>query len=199
MAADGAGSAPIAKGLRTFIALSLGPDARDTLVRAGDDLRREAWAADVRWVRPESLHLTLRFLGETAASSVPRLLDALVQRLQRIEPFTCGLNGLSLFPSASRPRVVAAKMIGEDALAELATAVEDAVVSAGHSADPRRFRPHITLGRFRRPVRRSLAIAAHLNDAPIAVEHVVLLESKLGPGGARYSELGRVALATRAS
>ncbi|MBW2388507.1 MAG: RNA 2',3'-cyclic phosphodiesterase [Deltaproteobacteria bacterium] len=187
--------------LRAFVALSLEPAARKALTRAGKDLQREAWAEEVRWVRPESLHLTLRFLGEIPTTGVSGLLEALTARMREVEPFACALSGLALFPSASRPRVVAAQVTQERLLTDLAAAVEEAVVDAGYPADARAFRAHVTLGRFRRGKRRGLEIAATLQQVPVAVavNDIVLFRSVLGPGGARYSELGRVALAERPS
>ena len=186
-------SDPIAK-LRAFVALSLEPAARDALTRAGKDLRNETWAEEVRWVRPGSLHLTLRFLGDIAATGVDGLLEALAERMRGVESFSCTLSGLALFPSAARPRVVAAQVTLERRLAGLAAAVEQAVVAAGYPADTRQFRAHVTLGRFRRGKRRGLEIAANLPPVAVDVNDVVLFRSTLGPGGARYTELGRVSL-----
>lgn len=183
--------------LRAFIALSLEPAVRDALVQAEKDLQREAWAEEVRWVRPEGLHLTLRFLGDIASPGVCVLLEALAERMREVEPFSCALSGLALFPSAARPRVVAAQVTQERLLSELASAVEQAVVAAGYPAETRHFRAHITLGRFRRGKRRGLQIAAMLQEVSLAVNDVVVFRSTLGPGGARYTELGRVTLADR--
>ena len=185
--------------LRAFVALAVGQDARRALVQATAALQREPWAERVRWVRPEGLHLTLRFLGNTALDAVPGLLDALAVGLGHLEPFESALSGLSLFPSASRPRVVAAQLKAESALDGLAAAVEEAAVAAGHPLRSGRFRAHITLGRFRRGEGRGLELAASLEEVPMAVTEVVLFRSTLGPGGARYSELGRAALAGRRS
>jgi len=185
--------------LRAFVALSLEPAARKALTRAGKDLQREAWAEEVRWVRPESLHLTLRFLGDIPTTGVSGLLEALTARMRGVEPFACALSGLALFPSASRPRVVAAKVTRERLLTGLAAAVEEAVVDAGYSADTRDFRAHVTLGRFRRGKRRGLEITATMERVPVAVNDIVLFRSVLGPGGARYTELGRAVLANRSS
>lgn len=199
MTIDGPKALRESEKLRVFVALALEPDARAALIRAGIDLRREPWAKDVRWVRAQSLHLTLRFLGEIAADRVPGLLDSLGERLRDLEPFSFTLCGLSLFPSPARPRAVAAQLTAERTLAELAAAVEEAVVVAGHPAETRRFRAHITLGRFRRKGPRGLEFSASMEEISVAVNDVVLLRSALGPGGARYSELGRVALAALAN
>ena len=185
--------------LRAFVALALEKDARSALLQAADRLQREPWAKGVRWVRSEGLHLTLRFLGDTALDAVPGLLDALAVRLRQVEPFESGLRCLSLFPRATRPRVVAALLKAEPAIEGLAAAVDEAVVAAGHPAQSRRFRAHITLGRFRPGAGRGPLPTTSLDEAPIAVTEVVLFRSTLGAGWARHSELGRAALAARRS
>jgi len=189
-----------AETLRAFIALSFDPAVRSALARAGRDLQREPWAEEVRWVPSESLHLTLRFLGDIAVSGVPGLLEALSTRMRSVEPFSCSLSGLALFPSPARPRVVAALVTQAQQLGSLAAIVEqveEAVVAAGYRAETRHFRAHITLGRFRRGKRRGLEIGAELSEVSLAVNDVVLFRSTLGPSGARYTELGRAPLAVR--
>ena len=186
-----------AETLRAFIALSFDPAVRSALARAGRDLQREPWAEEVRWVPTESLHLTLRFLGDIAVTGVPGLLEALSTRMRSVEPFSCSLSGLALFPSPARPRVVAALVTQAQQLGSLAAIAEQAVVAAGYRTETRKFRAHITLGRFRRGKRRGLEIGAELPEVSLAVNDVVLFRSTLGPGGARYTELGRVPLAVR--
>ncbi len=184
--------------LRVFVALALESDARVALTRAGAELRRAPWAEDVRWVPAASLHLTLRFLGDIEAGRVRELVDALRERLRGVRPFVFSLGSPSFFPTESRPRVIVARVTEEPRLAELAAAVEQAVVAAGHRVQDRRFRAHITLGRFRRAGRRSsrrvTLPCAEMEETFVAVNDVVVFRSELGPGGARYSELGRAAL-----
>ena len=181
--------------MRAFVALPLAPAVREELTRATSLLRAHSWADPVRWVPVENLHLTLRFLGDATEASIPRLLEGLRARLASLASFCCELDGLSLFPSASHPRVVAVRVSSEPQLLELARCVEAAVVDAGFEKESRRFRAHITLGRFRRPDRRRRECDAELAVLRLEVREVVLYRSVLGQRGACYSELGRAALA----
>lgn len=183
--------------LRTFVALALAKEARSAAARASALLQREPWAKGVRWVPAENLHLTLRFLGPTEVASVAGLIEALAARLRSVESFGCELRGVALFPTPARPRVIAIQVSEEDALANLAGAVEEAVVAAGVSPETRRFRAHITLARFRGKDRRGIKLTGEPEATPVPVSEVVLYQSTLGQGKARYDVLGRAALGAR--
>jgi 2'-5' RNA ligase len=193
--------------VRAFVALPLASQVREPLVHAASQLHEQAWAGPVRWVPPENLHLTIRFLGEVAEASIHGLRARLAARLVKLDCFCCEIVGLSLFPSSSRPRVVAAQMSSEPRLVELAGAVESVVVEAGFDPESRQFHAHITLGRFGRPDRSGSGLTREMKAAMkeampmelrvprIEVCHVVLYRSELGRQGARYRELERIALA----
>jgi 2'-5' RNA ligase len=175
---------------RAFFALSIGDDARLELARAIERLRAEAWGERVRWVRPENLHLTLRFLGDVETDRVAGLLASLRGALAGTGAFECRATRVGGFPSASRTRVVAAAVEPEAPLVALGERVERVVLDAGFDAEPRPFRAHVTLGRVRRPPLRGAAIDSPLAGAPLRVDRVVLYRSELGRDGSRYTELG---------
>lgn len=186
--------------LRAFIALPLPPEWTDELARMIAELRR-AIPAGVRWVDHSGVHLTLKFLGPTEPGLVPRILDALNDRLgSAAAPGLC-LSGLGTFPSGRNPRVIWAGVSGDhDALDALYRCAEAASVSLGWPPENRPFRPHLTLGRVRDRVsarqRRDIADAI-AGAAPPAAPHwrpdrVRLYRSVLTPQGAVYSSLGEV-------
>jgi 2'-5' RNA ligase len=178
--------------VRCFFALELGPAARDAagaLLRA---LRRRDERGNVRWVRPEALHVTLRFLGEVETARLGALVQAVAAEAADVAPFDLSLGELAAFPSPRRPRVVALSLAPEAPLHAAAQAVERGVVAAGFPPEARGFRGHLTLGRTRggRPPRLDdVAVPAH---DPFPVRETVLLRSQLGPGGSRYEPLERV-------
>jgi len=184
---------------RAFVAIDLAAEVREALGREREALEALPWAKDVRWVAGPNQHLTLRFLGDVERSFCTDLLRELEPRVCEIASFTFTAQGLTAFPSARRPRVIAAEVDAEKPLAELARAVEDAVVAAGGAPEARRFRPHITLGRFRKPPRGPLDLSAWCVECPESMEvrEVMLFRSELGPKGANYSALGRIALGAR--
>lgn len=150
----------------------------------------------MRWVSPESLHLTLRFLGEVPAASVDAITGAVATAVAGIRPFALALGAPRAFPTPRRARVLVLEVAKSEALARLAAAVERGVVAAGLAPETRRFRPHVTLARLRRG-KDFPAVTA--TDTPAAetfdVAEVVLFQSELRSSGARYTALARLPLA----
>jgi 2'-5' RNA ligase len=182
--------------LRAFLAVELGDGARRAAAAAAERLAREVRGRDVRWARPESYHLTLRFLGEIPAEPLAPLVAAVAAELADLAPFEVQLGGLELFPSPRRPRVIAARLEPAAPLAELARRVEAAAVRAGFPAEERPFRAHLTLGRLRDRAHPALEPAAAdlLAADPFRVAEVVLFRSDLQPDGALHTPLERIAL-----
>ncbi len=181
--------------MRSFVALPLDSDVREELGCAAARLRDRRGGDELRWVPAQNLHLTLRFLGDVSEDAVPVLLSALRAEVAALDCFSGRLDGLSLFPSRARPRVLAVRVTPEEEFLGLARSVEAAVVAAGFEPEVRRFRAHITLARFRRSGRGQLELAGEVAALRVDVCDVVLYQSILGRAGARYRELGRVALA----
>ena len=92
--------------LRTFIAIELDGKLRTGLGRVQDILQAEVPPRSVRWVRPEGIHLTLKFLGNTTMAQVDQVQAALAQAAVRVQPFTFTVGGLGCFPNTRQPRVV---------------------------------------------------------------------------------------------
>ncbi|TMA34522.1 MAG: RNA 2',3'-cyclic phosphodiesterase [Deltaproteobacteria bacterium] len=184
--------------LRLFFALELGSAVRARAARIAAALREHAGSRDVRWVREESLHVTLRFLGSTDPARVADLAREIGTATRGIAPFSASLAGVELFPSPRRPRVVALGLEPRGALAALAAAVERGAVAAGFAPEDRPFRPHLTLGRTRD--HRRFHLAADVTASVTApgeswdVMETVLFRSDLAPSGARYTPLARVPL-----
>jgi 2'-5' RNA ligase len=163
-----------------------------------------AGARDVRWVRLDGLHLTLRFLGPTPESRITATTEAIDAVARGVDgPIQMELAGSGTFPSARRPRTLwIGVSAGMEPLAGLAAATEAALVEAGWPADPRPFRPHLTLARSDGIAAGPLVaerLAAAMADRRIeaALDRIGLFESVTGGGPARYvpvllRTLGRV-------
>jgi len=180
--------------VRAFFAVPLAGEPRDALARAIEVLRGRRGGDLVRWVRPENLHLTLRFLGDVEAEGIGALLGAVRDAVAGARACRCHLAGVRGFPSAARARVVAAGVEPESPLAALNERVEAAVVSRGVAAEPRRFRAHVTLGRALRAPLRGLDLDCPIAHPLLPVDRVVLYRSDLSPDGARYTSLGELPL-----
>jgi 2'-5' RNA ligase len=182
--------------MRQFLALELPLPMHRSVVRALEQLARtlQGW----RWVRPEGVHLTLRFLGE-----VPAERDGPGRALWRgaaeaARPFRLRLGPLGCFPGSGVPRVL---WVGIEevepggALVELAQDIERSARVAGYPPEPRAFHPHLTLARAERGRRPSRpGRDAEPGAADGWFRELVLFESRLAPAGARYTALERFAL-----
>ena len=136
--------------VRAFVAVDISEGARDALSEATARLQHQTPSA-VRWVRPEGIHLTLKFLGDVDAGLVDRILGALEPTARGTGPFSLGLSGLGAFPSADSPRVVWVGLKGDLApLGELQARIDRQLnADLGFAPEGRPFRPHLTLGRLR--------------------------------------------------
>lgn len=181
--------------LRLFVACELSDEVRNALSQVQDDLER-AGAEQLRWVRPEGIHLTLKFLGDVEASLVDDVIEPLSEAIQ---PFAVRLNASSLGSFGGRhPRVVWVGLTGQmQELAVLANTVERALGPVGFPAERRPFSPHLTLARVReRATARERERLAGLIERyqmrtlpDIALSRVALIQSVLGRGGATYQTI----------
>ncbi len=182
--------------VRAFLAIELDEPARESAAEVVRALGETSGGEAVRWVRPEGLHVTLRFLGEIAVDRIPELVGCVSQETASLGTFRVRLGGVRPFPSARRPNVIVLDVAPVEPLEELAEAVECGVVAAGFAPKPRRFRAHLTLGRVRG--RRFPSAPSAMTPEPAAwnVSEAVLFRSELRRSGARYTPLERIPLAT---
>jgi 2'-5' RNA ligase len=183
-------------GRRLFVGVPLPEEAASVIRGVVDEVRAmplPAGARDVRWVRLEGLHLTLRFLGPTPEPLVPPTMAA-VEAVARdaAGAIPIELAGSGTFPSGRRPRTLWIGLShGVDALSELAAEAEAALVAAGWQPDGRPFRAHLTLARSDgieagRMVADRLDAAMTDRHIPCTIDRLGLFESLTGGGPARY-------------
>ena len=191
-------------GIRSFVAIELSDQARQALADLQENLKAQVPPKAVRWTRPESIHLTLQFLGDVAPGKVEAIAEALRGVGAGQAPFTIQLKELGVFPNPGRPRVVwvgVAEPSG--ALVALQKGVTQALEPLGFEPEKRPYSPHLTIGRAdRRAARQDLAEVGELVTrtevgtlGQVRVEHVVLMKSDLQPGGAVYTPLAVIPLA----
>ncbi len=180
--------------IRAFVALELSRTLKDGILSLIDELR----GAGVRagWSRAETLHLTLRFLGDVEEALLPDLVTALETAAAEVPPFTFDTTSMGAFPSPARPRVVWIGIEPADELYHLQEAVERELTPLGFPREKRRFHPHITLGRIRDADGSSCAVdlSALITELPVprgrtSVSELRLVKSTLSPGGARHETL----------
>ena len=146
----------------------------------------------VKWVRPEGVHLTLKFLGDVDEAREPGLRDALGQVCNDTRPMTLHIEGFGVFPDFKRPRVVWAGVTPDPALELLQHRVEQVFSPLGFPTEAKAFRPHLTLGRAKRDARpRDFtgledALGGIAFSETVVVPDVDLMESTLQSDGAVY-------------
>ena len=135
--------------IRAFIAVELPPAVREAVEGVVRELR-SGIGDGVRWVRPEGVHLTLKFLGDIDADSVPAISDGLDRCAASAAPFDLFLEGVGVFPNARRPRVVWIGLGGAlEPLLALQHSIDRELEGLGFARERRPFTPHLTLGRVR--------------------------------------------------
>ena len=169
-----------------------------------DGLRSNLGDSALRWVRPQAVHLTLRFLGESTPEKLAEVGEIMPQVCGHHPPLTALVGGLGRFPGGSRPRVI---WVGVQeptgGLKEVQAELEMRIAELGYPTEERSFHPHLTLARVRREIspaglRRLSEQLDHMGVGDLGqleITHLSLMRSQLGAGGASYSRLSWVELA----
>jgi len=187
--------------VRIFVALDLTDEVRRALGDLIARLRPECRGA--RWVRPESMHLTLKFIGQTDSQKLDSIRDALAA-VQSDQPVEMQFRGLGFFPNERRPRVIWCGVEASPNLAGLAADVDRALKPLGIPAETRAFVPHLTLARFdsNKGLEKIVRAADELKSYDFGSARNMefhLCESFLKPSGAEYKRLATFPIGRDAS
>jgi RNA 2',3'-cyclic 3'-phosphodiesterase len=184
--------------IRTFIAIPLPNEIHRKLAEFQASLKKHH--ADVSWVKPENIHLTLQFLGEIH----PNLVEKVGLCLEEIVPtqaqFTCEIAGTGVFPNPNRARVLwVGVTLGKEHVIQLQSAIEKSLDRLNIPKENRTFHPHLTLGRVRSPKNIDAVVTELLDQNNLSfgiteVAQVTLFSSKLSPTGAIYAPLKQITL-----
>lgn len=197
--------------IRTFLAVELADDLRNQIALIQQDLRQRLLRdspQDIRitWVQPSSIHLTMKFLGDTDEHLIEPLREAIERAMTGHRIVHIPIERLGIFPRLQQPRVLWVGPSeqweqGDDAmrLTALHRVVEDCCSSLGFAPEGRPLSPHLTLARIKegeRHVGQALATSGAM-DRPISlgsltVESIVLIKSELRPTGSVYTKLWEV-------
>lgn len=182
---------------RAFISVDIEPS--EALVGV---LRRLAHArADLKTVRPELLHLTLKFLGDAEESQVEEIVRRMASAVVGLQPFKIRLKGMGAFPSMSNIRIIWVGIDDGGPLERIAALLEASLTDLGFEPDKRGFRPHLTLARTRSPgnmaeVQEILMENAATDYGEYEVDKLLLKKSVLTPSGPIYSTVRERLLGT---
>ena len=175
--------------IRAFIAVQLPVEVKEALGNVSRTLDSQVTRGAVRWVRPEQMHLTLRFLGDTDVQSLPAVQAALDAVATGYKPFTLQLEGIGCFPNARRPRVIWVGL-SDDAghLQPLKVALDERLDPLGWPPEDKPFRAHLTLGRAKdERAAQGVAWTGDVPRLPVPVDAIHLIESRLQPSGPVYT------------
>jgi len=198
--------------MRIFIGIDLDPEVRTRIERFLEGV--EGFAPEARWVRPESLHITLKFVGE----QTPDRVQAITEHLQRVESsaFEVRAGGYGFFPTAKAPRIFWIGIHAGPQLAELAKSIDMDVAEVGIPREDRPYSPHLTLARVgagRRSgspkwrkgdgpsatfavLEKRLAAMGELDFGKLTAREFILYQSQLSPKGSKYTKLQRFPMKT---
>jgi 2'-5' RNA ligase len=211
--ADQAGKGCVAM-IRAFLAVELPEGLKKSIAQVQEQVRggitkTVSPGTRLQWVRPDSMHLTVKFLGDIQEAQVESIRQALAPPIAACSPFLVEVGGLGVFPDLRMPRVlwvglsetVTGQPGHQQGLARLVTEVEAALKRLGFPRETRPFHPHLTLARMKeraKEVGRTLAASGLLSQTramgTFPVHAVALMKSELRPSGAVYAKLWEVPL-----
>src|SRR5574341_632187 len=183
--------------MRTFIAIELPQEFTSQIDQLQSVLKKTK--ADVSWVKPENVHITLKFLGEVKEEKIDEVYQATEKSINGIKAFKVNLQGLGGFPNLRRPRVIWIGVEkGKEVLAEIYPKVEEEFFKIGFPKENRGFTPHLTIGRVKSPKNLD-SLAGEINRTAFQTEEfeikeVVVMKSTLLPTGAVYTPQKKVLL-----
>ena len=186
--------------IRCFIAVNLPDEMKRTLEQVLSELKKTG--ADIKWVNAGNVHLTLKFLGNTDASLIPAMTDALSKKLSHYKAFYITIADVGCFPSERRPRVIWIGMEDSEILSGIQKDIDVVLSGFGFAPEERAFSPHLTIGRVRSmkkvtELMKRFADFRNSNFGRVEVSAIHIMKSELKPAGAEYRSLGRISFENR--
>ena len=188
--------------IRSFIAIELPPELKKELTKVETQLKINSPPV-IKWIEPGSIHITLKFLGETSDAILDDLILAMEESVVGVSPFKLDVRQLGAFPGVDRPQVIWVGVSGEmEKLKQLQKNLEKNTEQLGFKCESRTFSPHLTLGRVRDGARPDdiQRISKLLNETVftalhnINVNQINLMKSVLTPNGAIHTFIGSTKL-----
>jgi 2'-5' RNA ligase len=180
--------------IRSFLAFELSPEMKSTVSGVYENVRNSR--LPVRWVRPEGIHITIVFMGNVREENLPLIGNEAGKAASDFAPFHASLKGMGCFPSCRNPRVIWIGLEGEiDRMSSFRDDLQKRLIPFGVTPEKRGFKPHLTLGRFRKPSRDESEIGKlmdrykDLTSSVCSLHELVLFKSDLNPGGAVYTKM----------
>ncbi len=181
-------------GIRSFLAFELPGDIKSEVARISANGQKSG--LDAGWVKPANIHLTMLFLGDMAERDMPAIISSIDNGLKGTPPIEISLSGMGLFPDIKRPRVMWLGLNGDkERLSALRDRLQSPLELFGVEQEKRPFTPHLTLARFRRPVKDGTLLKglidkySDITGPQGRLDELVLFKSELRQGGSVYTRI----------
>ena len=187
--------------IRSFLAIELPKPILRKIEEVQGDLR--STRADVRWVNPEKIHLTLKFFGNIEESRIEPIFKSIEEPIRNTLPFSLKVRGVGAFPHLKNPRVIWMGLVdGREVLVSFQKQIETQLEKIGFQPEDRPFHPHLTLGRMKSSRGKEELVGRmerHKEEefGDFQVERVILFKSDLKPSGPIYTLLKEIKLGGR--
>jgi RNA 2',3'-cyclic 3'-phosphodiesterase len=183
--------------LRSFIAIEIPAEIQNAIAQNIASLKNTLPKPLIRWVAPNNVHLTLKFLGDVSPANLERLADTLKEETASHKMFSMSISGLGAFPTQRRARVIWIGLDAPPALPALQRGVDAASVQLGYPREERPFSPHLTIGRVAQTasgpdlqqIRSALESTKVGLLGTIRIQAIHIFKSDLQPGGSVYTLL----------
>ena len=180
--------------IRSFLAFELPHDVRKKVAKISGEIKKTGLNA--KWVKPANIHLTVIFMGNIDEEDIPGIISKIDNVACLYKNFDISLGGMGLFPDLRRPRIIWLGLDGEtDRLSSLRNDLQKSLESFGIKQERRPFNPHLTLGRFRKPVKDRALLNkiideyGNIGGPEEKLCELVMFKSELKPGGAVYTRI----------
>ena len=180
--------------IRSFLAFELPYNIKKMVRQVSEHIRRAN--LNVRWVNVDNIHLTVVFMGNIREEDIPAIKGQIRKACMEFGPFDIELNGLGVFPNVQRPRVLWLGLDGDiERMSSLKSALQELLKPFGIKEEKRSFRPHLTMGRFRKPNRGDSTLDNIISqykdlDGPVCqLKELIMFKSELKREGAEYTKM----------
>ena len=183
--------------MRTFIAIDFSPEIIRKITEIINYFRSQTPDKAIKWVAPENLHLTVKFLGEVPDNKIEDIKEFIKKSLADKHTFQIEVKGLGMYPNATKPRVIWLGIKGSEPIVEIYKILDSELQKANVQPDKRGFSPHLTIARIRRNTDSKVVqeIGKTLSKFKVdslgscIIDHIVLYKSVLTPKGPIYTSL----------
>ena len=184
--------------IRTFIAFELPKNIISSISKVQEGIR--SYGLKARWVRPENIHLTLKFLGNIKEADIEKIGGAIFESAKEYAPISLTAKGIGVFPGIKRPRVIWVGIRGEtDLLVGLQKRLDEKFETIGFQPENRPFKGHLTLARIKKKINSKKLIDAikefgEFESETFIADNIYLFKSDLKSSGAVYTKLMSITL-----